>query len=103
MAYLATNDENNFLKHIHILKKDKTFKELWLSLYYLLKDDTESAMPHYEHLKALPTAPASLGLLDGIILAKQGKTDEAQDKFEEVYPKLNYAFTKEIAARFMQS
>ena len=78
--YLHENNGKEFLKYINeIGGKDKQYiKFFWLYVYYLINNDSESALTNYDLLNKLPDVPEMTRIAADALLADyNGNTEEA--------------------------
>lgn len=97
VSFLAKENNENFLKHINAIKRKKAFKSSWLCMYYLLRNDVQTAAGYYESLKETNEAENMVNYLNAIFLFKCGEVEEARTVMNEVYPKLIVPFAKAVA------
>ncbi len=102
ISYWGMSDDQLFLQHMQCVGDSFAAKHFWLALYDLLNDKPEEASAHYHAMIPNEETQVSLDFLDGIMLYKQGNTEEAKNKLERLYPKLHYVLLKEIAKDFMK-
>ena len=84
--YLHENNGKEFLKYINeIGGKDKQYiKFFWLYVYYLINNDSESALTNYDLLNKLPDVPEMTRIAADALLADyNGNTEEAIKLFAQ--------------------
>lgn len=101
ISYFAQDNTDEFLCTLNQLNDNLCDKHYLLALHYLLKDKPDDANIHYQRFIKCDHYPFIKDFLDGIILYKENKISEAQSKLREVYPKLSYEYSKNIAKSFM--
>ncbi len=101
ISYFAQDNTDEFLLTLNQLNDNLCDKHYLFTLHYLLKDKPDDANIHYQRFIKCDHYPIIKDFLDGIILYKENKISEAQSKLREVYPKLSYEYSKNIAKSFM--
>lgn len=104
IAYLAVDDNENFLKCICKVRFPKNAKDFWLCVYSCLLNDLVSAKEYYDSAaKLTPNEEESFSIefLDGLFCYKNNEMEKARLKMKKVYPKLNHKFTKDLADKIM--
>ena len=100
ISYFSKDDDENFLNNINKINKNRDIQNLWLSLYFLRRDEIDAARTYYS-LLSIETKKKYDDLLEGIILYKTGEKACAIEKLRRVYPNLNYAVLREWVGSYL--
>lgn len=97
VSYFSTSDDVQFLSHINELITYVNIKEFWLALFYLQKEDFETAQTHYDLIACDETTYVARTFLDALKSYKKQEVSIAKKKMAEVVNELNYPILKQIA------
>ena len=97
ISYFARSDDDQFLSHINEMNSSFDIKEFWLSLFYLRKNDFETASAHYVQIASDDSTQVYKTFLSSFEAYKQGDIDTAKSKIIGVIDQLKHPILKQIA------
>ena len=102
VSYFAKSNDNLFLEHINDLKQNNSTKAFWLALFYLQKEDFETAKTLYDEIESCDKNHTIITFLDSYLSYKQGNLTMAREKMAEIHSTLNHVVLKQIADEILK-
>ena len=97
VSYFAKSNDEQFLSHVNALNTYSDIKEFWLSLFYLNKNDLDTATTHYNRISCNDNTYAQRTFIESLQAYKNNKIETAQTKMSAIIEQLKHPILKQIA------
>jgi hypothetical protein len=102
ISYFACDNDELFLKHVNALTTSLDAKNSWLSLFYLKKNDFDTAATYCDELSCNENIFTMKTFLDGFRAYQDNDHDAAKKKMAEINDQLTHPVLKNMANEILQ-